>query len=81
MTTTMTEMTSTTELLTENLEADYTSHPAELVKGGVRFLRFGPDLINLTYYRKSTRSTPPRTCVMRYPRTASSRPTSGHAGT
>lgn len=29
-------MTSTMEAPVKNLEADYTSHPAELVKGGVR---------------------------------------------
>lgn len=31
-------MTSTIELLPDNMEANYTSHPADLVKGGVRYL-------------------------------------------
>lgn len=35
-------MTSTIELPSKDLEADYTSHPAELVRGGVRSLRLGP---------------------------------------
>ena len=35
MSSTMTTMTSITEVPTGNLEANYTSHPSELVKGGV----------------------------------------------
>ena len=76
-----TTTTIRTELLTKNLEADYTSHPAELVRGGVSLLEFSPDLITYPQHRRSTRSTPPRTCVMQYPRIASSHPISGHSGT
>lgn len=75
-----TKMTSTIELPTHNLEADYTSHPAELVRGGVRSLRFSLDFHTHPQYRKSTRNTPPKICAMLYPRIASSHPISGHSG-
>ena len=75
-----TTMTSTTELPTKNLEADYTSHPAELVRGGVSSLRFILYFHTHPQYRKSIRNTPPKTCAMLYPRTASSLPILGHSG-
>lgn len=39
-----TTMTSTLEALTNTLEADYTSYPAALVKGGVCFAVRPPSL-------------------------------------
>ena len=75
-----TTMTSTIELPTKNLEADYTSHPAELVRGGVRFHGLSPNFHTHSQYRKSTRSIPPKTCEMQYPRTASSHLTPGLSG-
>ena len=69
-------MTSTMELPAKNIEADYLTHPADLVKGGVSSHHSKPRVV-LIRFRKLIQGTRFKTFVTRYLCIASSHHTSG----
>ena len=69
-------MTSTMELPVKDIEADYLTHPADLVKGGVSSHKSKTRVV-LIRFRKLIQSTRSKTFVTRYLHIASSHHTSG----
>ena len=69
-------MTSTMELPAKNIEADYLTHPADLVKGGVSS-RYSKTRVVLIGFRKLIQGARSKTFVTQYLRTASGHHTSG----